>query len=153
DLGCATTTDKVTHRESDFHFATVSPKWRVQVTGPNVGAAPGAPKDVCSQVLYSFLPIDSNNKSGNDFVGGVAATAKPVPGCQAPSASLIPKPNLVDGQIQVYCSTINNTQTIRWASIVIWIHASGGYYGGTYSVIMSNTSDTAPAFTGVGIDP
>src|SRR5215467_6897544 len=78
DLGCATTTDKVTHRESDFHFATVSPKWRVQVTGPNVGAAPGAPKDVCSQVLYSFLPIDSNNKSGNDFVGEVAATPKPV---------------------------------------------------------------------------
>ena len=151
DLGCGTT-DQVTHRESHFHFAKISPKWRIQVTGPNVGAAPGAPKDVCNQVLYSFQPVDPHNKSGNDFVGELAGTPKPVPGCPAPSAGVTPKENLVDGQIQVYCSTINS-QTIRWASIVVWIQAHGGYYGTTYSLRMSDTSDTKPAFTGTGMDP
>jgi hypothetical protein len=155
EVPCSATTDKVTHRESTFHLGAISPKWRVALTAPNVVAnpTPTTPKEICNQALYAFLPLGASNKSGNDFVGELAGTPKPVPGCDSPH--LYGTEHLVDGQIEVYCSTINNNQTKRWLSVVVHAKAGGGeYYGAAYAVIESNTlSNNKPAFTGVGIDP
>ena len=142
DLPCGTT-DATTHREAGFHFYDVakSHKWRV-----SVGSASS-----CSQVLYSFLaPNDPANKSGNDFTGELPKTFVKAPGCDNPGP---PQSVVTGGQIEVYCSTINGNQPVRWASIAIWVK-SPGYYGAAYSAITANQSPNSdPAYTGSGVDP